>query len=234
MTESKHLTMKQLPVTERPYEKCERFGASALSDAELLAIILKSGQKGKKALDTAYDLLQMDPAHPGLEGLLHADLNMLQRISGIGRVKAISLSAVLELSVRLSRLQFHDGFVYDSSGKVADYYMHQMRLSGQEELHVMMLDSGNRLIRERMLTLGTVKSSLADPRDIFLEALRCGAAGIILVHNHPSGNPAPSGDDLAVTARVRDAGKMIGIELIDHVIIGNMNYTSLRDQGCII
>ena len=97
----------------------------------------------------------------------------------------------------------------------------------------MMLDSKNRLLRERMLSLGTVKAALVDPRDIFLEALRCEAVGIILVHNHPSGDPSPSGDDLSVTARVRDAGRLLGIDLIDHVIIGNMNYTSLRDQGCI-
>ena len=225
--------MKQLPVTERPYEKCEKYGASALTDAELLAIILKTGQKGKKAIDTAYELLQIDPALPGLEGLLRADLSLLRSICGVGRVKAISLSAVFELSRRLTRVQFHDDFIYDNSGKVAEYYMQHMRLSKQEELHVMMLDSGSRLLRERMLSLGTVKAALVDPRDIFLEALRCGAVGVILVHNHPSGDPSPSSDDLAVTARVRDAGKILGIELLDHVIIGNMKYTSLRDQGCI-
>ena len=233
MTENTQLTMKQLPVTERPYEKCEKYGASALSDAELLAIILKTGQKGKKAIDMACELLQIDPAHPGLEGLLRADMHLLRSVCGIGRVKAISLSAVFELAGRLSRLPFHDGFIYDSSEKVAEYYMQQMRLSGQEQLHVMMLDSKNRLLRERMLSLGTVKAALVDPRDIFLEALRCEAVGIILVHNHPSGDPSPSGDDLSVTARVRDAGRLLGIDLIDHVIIGNMNYTSLRDQGCI-
>lgn len=233
MTDNKRMTMKDLPVSERPYEKCERLGPAALSDAELLAIILKTGQKGKKVLDTAYELLQIDEAHPGLEGLLRADLNKLQTISGIGRVKAINLAAVLELSVRLSRLPFHEGFIFDSPEKVADYYIHQMRFSQQEELHVMMLDSKNSLIRERMLSLGSVKAALVDPRSIYLEALRCEAVGIIIVHNHPSGDSSPSSEDISSTIRIAEAGKLLDIPLIDHIIIGNQTYTSMREQGCI-
>lgn len=225
--------MKQLPVSERPYEKCEKYGPSVLSDAELLAIILKSGKKGKKVLDTAYELLRMDEGHPGLEGLLLADFHRLCRIDGIGPVKAISILAVCELSRRLSRIQFHENYIYSSPQSVADYYMPQMRTAGQEELHAMMLDSKNRLICERMLTLGTVDSAPIDPRGIFLEALRCGAVGIILVHNHPSGDPSPSKEDLAATIRVSEAGRLLGIPLIDHIIIGNMNFTSLRENGCI-
>ncbi len=233
MTEKKHMTMKDMPVSERPYEKCEKLGPSALSDAELLAIILKTGQKGKKVLDTAYELLQLDEAHPGLEGLLRADISRLQAVSGIGRVKAISLAAVLELSVRLSRLPFHDGFIFDSAAKVADYYLHQMRLSQQEELHVMMLDSKNSLIRERMISLGSVKSAMVDPRGIYIEAIRCEAVGIIIIHNHPSGDPSPSSEDISATMRIAEAGKLLDIPLIDHIIIGNQTYTSMREQGCI-
>lgn len=233
MADSNNLTMKQLPVSERPYEKCEKYGPSALSDAELLAIILKSGKKGKKALDTAYELLKMDEAHPGLEGLLLADYHKLRRIEGIGYVKALNLLSVCELSRRLSRVQFHENYVFSSPQSVAEYYMPQMRCKLQEELHAMMLDSKNRLICERMLTLGTVDSSLIDPRGIYLEALHCGAVGVILVHNHPSGDPAPSREDLAATVRVSEAGKILGIPLIDHIIIGNTSFTSLRESGCI-
>lgn len=231
MSEKKCLTMKELPITERPYEKCERNGVESLSDAELLAIIIKSGTKGEKAMDVAYTLLNMDMRHPGLEGLLRLEPGDLKGVRGIGRVKSIQLMAVCELAKRLTRTEFKAGFVFNSPKAIADYYMAYMRQLTQEEVHVMMLDTKNRMISEKLLTKGTVNTSLIDPREIFIHALKENAVGIVLIHNHPSGDDTPSREDLAATERVRAAGEYIGIRLVDHIVIGNRHFTSLREKG---
>ncbi len=231
MSGEKHLTMKELPVTEQPYEKCEKNGAESLSDAELLAIIIKSGTKGEKAMDVAYALLNMNARYPGLEGLLRLQPGDLRGIKGIGRVKAIQLMAVCELAKRLTRTEFTTGFVFGSPGTIADYYMAYMRQLPQEELHVMMLDIKNRMISEKLLTKGTISASMIDAREIFIHALKENAVGIVLVHNHPSGDDTPSREDLAATKQVQAAGELIGIRLVDHIIIGNRHFTSLREKG---
>ena len=227
------LTMKDLPKEERPYERLEKYGAGALSDAELLAIIIRSGAQGRKAIDTAYALLNIDERYPGLEGLVRLRADSLKKISGIGRVKAIQIEAVCELAGGISRIPFSRGQILESPSKAASYYMTSMRGLTQEELHIMMLDTGGALIGEQRLTVGTVNASLIDPRDIFICALRGGAVSIILVHNHPSGSLTPSRQDIESTRRVCEAGKLLGIELFDHLIIGNMNYLSLREAGYI-
>lgn len=231
MSGKKHLTMKELPVTERPYEKCEKNGVESLSDAELLAIIIKSGTRGEKAMDVACALLNMHAQYPGLEGLLRLQGGDFKRIKGIGRVKSIQLMAVCELAKRLTRTEFKAGFVFGSPRAIADYYMAYMRQLDQEELHVMMLDTKNRMISEKLLTKGTINTSLIDSREIFIHALKENAVGIVLIHNHPSGDDTPSREDLAATERVRAAGEIIGIRLVDHIIIGNKHFTSLREKG---
>lgn len=231
MSGKKHLTMKELPVTEQPYEKCEKNGVESLSDAELLAIIIKSGTKGEKAMDVAYALLNMNVRYPGLEGLLRLQRNDFRGIKGIGRVKSIQLMAVCELAKRLTRTEFKPGFVFRNPKAIADYYMAYMRQLSQEEVHVMMLDTKNRMISEKLLTKGTVNTSLIDSREIFIHALKENAVGIVLIHNHPSGDDTPSREDLAATERVRAAGEIIGIRLVDHIIIGNKHFTSLREKG---
>lgn len=231
MSVNRSMTMKELPEMERPYEKCERYGVGSLSDAELLAIIIKSGSKGQKAMDLACALLNMDVRYPGLEGLLRMETDDFKRLKGIGRVKALQLTAVCELSRRLTRIRFTKGFVFRNPQAIADYYMAHMRQLRQEELHVMMLDTKNRMINEHLITKGTVNTSLIDPREIFVQALSEKAVGIVLVHNHPSGDDTPSREDLAATERVRAAGQIIGIHLLDHVIIGDGHYTSLCERG---
>lgn len=223
--------IRQLPEDERPYEKCERCGAAALSDAELLAVIIRSGTKEENVLDVAHALLNMNPGIPGLEGILRGKAEDFRKISGIGRVKAIQISAAVELARRFSRLVYRQGEIIDSPQKAAEYYMTHMAWLDHEELHIMMLDTRNRLIGEEMLTSGTVNRTLIDPRDIFIRALKDSAAGIIMVHNHPSGDPVPSQDDISATIRVRDAGRLIGIQLIDHIIIGGGVYRSLCSEG---
>ena len=224
---NKHLTMKELPITERPYEKCERNGAEALSDAELLAIVLKNGAQGDKVMDVATQLLTLNTSCPGLEGIMRLDRNDFQKVRGIGRVKAVQLAAVCELARRMTRVSFSEDFVFKTAQSIADYYMAYMCHLKHEEVHVMMLDSRQHMISECLLTKGTINASLIAPREIFIHALKAGAVGIILVHNHPSGDDTPSREDLTATEKVRCAGDIIGIRLLDHIIIGNGHFTSL-------
>lgn len=224
---TKHLTMKELPITERPYEKCERNGASALSDAELLAIILKSGAQGDKVMDVAAQLLNLNASCPGLEGVMRLDMSDFQKIRGIGRVKSVQLAAVCELARRMTRIRFSENFVFGTPQSIADYYMAYMCHLKHEEVHVMMLDSKQHMISECLLTKGTVNASLITPREIFVQALKAEAVGVVLVHNHPSGDDTPSREDLTATEKVRAAGELVGIRLIDHIIIGSGHFTSL-------
>ena len=230
----KHLTMKELPVTERPYEKCEKNGAGTLSDAELLAIILKTGTRGDKVMDLAVQLLNLNPSCPGLEGIMGLELADFQKIRGIGRVKAVQLAAVCELSRRMTRIQFSESYAFTTPQSIADYYMAYMCRLGHEEVHVMMLDTKQHMISECLLTKGTVNASLIVAVMIaggtgFGRIWRqlTGAVSIVLVHNHPSGDDTPSREDLAATEKVRSAGELIGIRLIDHIIIGSGHFTSL-------
>ena len=223
----KHLTMKELPVTERPYEKCEKNGAGMLSDAELLAIVIKTGTRGDKVMDLAVQLLNLNPSCQGLEGIMSLDIQDFQKIRGIGRVKAVQLAAVCELSRRMTRIRFRRDYVFETPQSIADYYMAYMCHLKHEEVHVMMLDARQHMISECLLTKGTVNASLIAPREIFIHALKANAVGIILVHNHPCGDDTPSREDLAATEKVRCAGDLIGIRLLDHIIIGSGHFTSL-------
>ena len=226
-------TIKELPETERPYEKCLREGADALSDSELLAVILKTGTKGSSSLDLANEILNFlqNSSYPGLVGLHYISLEELTKIHGIGRVKAIQLKCIGELSKRIatsaakSDLSFHDPVT------IARYYMEQLRHEEQEVMVCMMLDSKNHLLGEQILTKGISNATLITPREVFLAALKYHAENLILVHNHPSGDPMPSQCDLDVTERIREAGEILGIQLLDHIIIGDHRYMSFREQG---
>lgn len=228
------MKMKDMPSNDRPYEKCVRLGVDALSDEELLAIIIRTGSRESNSLETARQVLALNYPQDGILGLCHLSLQELKRVNGIGTVKGIQLQCIGELSRRISR-RFAMAEIkrYDHPNLVANYYMEDMRHMEQEELHVMFLDSKNGLIREMLMSKGTVNKSLASPREIFIEALRSRAVGIILVHNHPSGDPTPSEDDYLLTMRVKEAGELVGIQLLDHVIIGDGAYSSFRKEGII-
>ncbi len=227
MNNDRHLTMKDLPKSERPYEKCELYGVSALSDAELLAIMIRSGLKDMKAVDIAVSLLSADKRYPGLEGLMRLERHDFMKVPGIGKVKAIQLEALGELARRFTRISFKEGHIFRSAQDVADYYMAFMQYLEREELHLLMLDNRNRMIADKQLSIGTVNCAYVDTREIFIQALKHHAVNIILVHNHPGGDASASEEDIAVTNRVRQAGELIGIQLLDHIIIGHQNYTNL-------
>lgn len=228
---NRHITIKELPVSERPYEKCETYGVSMLSDAELLAVIIKTGTKKKRSTEIAVELLSLSDYHKGLLGLCHITLEELMKIDGIGKVKAIQLLCVAELAKRINQSVKEDKIRMISPEVVADYYMEQLRHLEKEVFLLVMLDAKGKLIKDEILSQGNISCAIAEPRDVFVCAIKYNTVGIILVHNHPSGDPTPSRNDLAVTKRIKEAGVLIGITLMDHIIIGDKRYISLKERG---
>lgn len=226
--------VKELPAADRPYEKFARFGAQALSDAELLAIILRSGTKGISSLQLAHKVLENGKWEEGLNGLFHLDTRELEKIPGIGHVKAIQLKCVCEISRRISRNAARLNLCFDSPASIATYYMETLRHEEQEQVYCMMLDSKNSLLGDLCVTKGTVNYSVLSPREIFLAALSYRAVSIVLIHNHPSGDPSPSADDIRTTQEIYDAGRLLGIALLDHIVIGNNCYVSIVSERKLI
>ena len=225
----KNITMKQLPVSERPYEKCEITGAESLSDRKLLSVLIRTGTKTERADEVALRLLE----YCGLDGL-QALWNMkskdLKGISGIGRVKSIQILCICELAKRLARGKKVIGQKVSSPEDIVAYYNIQLKHQEKESLILLILDSKNRIVSEEMLSIGTINTSIADPREIFYTALKKNAVSILLLHNHPSGDPTPSTEDILVTKRIKEAGVLLGIPLYDHIIIGENSYVSLRGE----
>jgi len=223
--------INQLPPQERPYEKCERFGPAHLTDAELLAIMLRTGTKGESSIELAKRVLYPMSSEDGVLNLHKWSIEQLVRLRGIGRVKAIQIVSLLELAKRLSRAQASEGLSFSNPSSIAMYYMEEMRHHKQEIMKLLLLNTKNKLISENDISKGTVNSAVISPRELFVEALQKNAVSIILIHNHPSGEPTPSREDILMTKRITEAGKMIGIALLDHIVIGNNCYTSLREKG---
>ncbi|TCT14972.1 DNA repair protein RadC [Natranaerovirga pectinivora] len=224
------LTIKELPLSERPYEKCEKFGSEVLTDAELLAVIIRSGSKEERSIDLAHKILNLDSYKKGLLSLNYLSLKELTKIKGIGRVKAIQIKCVAELAKRMAKLQGVERFNINSPSSVANCYMEEMRHLNQEILKIVMLDTKNNVINDKMITKGTVNASLITPREIFIEAIKNEAVHIIILHNHPSGDPTPSREDILITKRIKQSGELIGIDVLDHIIIGDGKYTSFKER----
>ena len=208
-------TIKMMYLEDRPYEKCEQYGAEHLTDVELLAVLLRTGTKGENSLRLAQKIL-----HPpfGSEGLLSVpqwSMEQLLKIKGIGKVKSIQILCL----------------DFSSPDSIARYYMEDLRHKKREVMKLLLLNTRSRLISEMDVSTGTINSTLVSPRELFVEALQKNAVSIILLHNHPSGDPTPSKEDLLTTRRIREAGALIGIELLDHIIIGDNCYFSLREKG---
>lgn len=215
---------------ERPYEKCQMYGAEILTDAELLAIIIRTGTKGENSVELAGRILEFSTVK-GILGLQHLTVSELMKVKGIGRVKAIQLACLAELSKRMARARFQERTVFSSPEEIAGYFMEEMRHKEQEELYVLMMDGKNRLLHYSPLFKGTVNASLVSPREIIIESMKHQAVTIALLHNHPSGDPSPSREDILITRRIRDTGELVGIPLIDHVIIGDTKYVSMKERG---
>ena len=223
-------TMKDIPNAERPYEKCLKQGAEALSDAELLAVLLRTGTKGENVLALAKRLLYQDGG-AGLLGIHQFSFQSLMKLKGIGKVKAVQILCLSELAKRLSKASVEPRLRFSSSQSVAEYYMEDLRHRNQEVMKLLLLNSKAELIDETNISKGTVNASLVTPRELFVEALKKEAVSMILLHNHPSGDPTPSRDDILTTKRILDAGALIGIDLLDHIIIGNNCYVSFQEEN---
>lgn len=232
MNNEKNVTMKSLPLQEMPYEKCWSSGAGSLTDAELLSIILRTGSRGEPALDLSRKILSLS-GEEGLLGIYHISLAELMKIKGIGKVKAIQLKCIAELSRRMAKQQAGRHLSFTDPETVAEYYMEDFRHEEQEKLLLIMLNSKGDLLGEEIISKGTVNATLISPREIFLCALRYQAVSIILLHNHPSGNPEPSQEDILLTRRVQESGELLGIELLDHIIIGDQQAVSFRMEHLI-
>ena len=216
---------------ERPYEKCEQYGAENLTDAELLAVLLRTGTKGENSLQLAKRILHPDFAQEGILNIHQWSMEQLLEIKGIGSVKAIQILCLSELAKRLSKAEAQSGLNFSAPETIAQYYMADMRHRKKEAMKLLLLNSKTKLIGESELSLGTVNTTLVSPREVFVEALRRNAVAVILLHNHPSGDPTPSKQDILITRRVTEAGRLIGVELLDHIIIGDNCFISLRDKG---
>lgn len=216
---------------ERPYEKCEQRGAASLSDEELLAVLLRTGTRGENALSLARKILYNSTGEPGILSIHQFSMERLKKIKGIGRVKAIQISCISELAKRLSKASCQEMLSFDNPETIARYYMEDLRHEKQEVMKLLMLNTKSKLIGETDISKGTVNASLITPRELFIEALQKNAVSIIIMHNHPSGDPTPSREDMLTTKRILDAGALIGIELLDHIIIGNNCYISFREEG---
>ena len=213
-----------------PYEKALKYGIETLTDVEILAVILRTGVGKIKVLDLA-KLLYEKAGSKGLVGLASLEIDDLVKIKGIGRVKAIQIKSIIELSKRLAKFKANEKLDFSKSDTVAEFYMQDLRHLQQEHLILVLLDSKCCLIKDVVLTVGTVNSSLIDKRDIFIKALKSGAVQIMLIHNHPSGDPTPSKADIKVTKEIYEAGKILGVNLTDHIVIGDNTYVSLKAIG---
>lgn len=228
------LTIKEMQVENRPDEKFLLHGAKALTDAELLAIVLRTGSANEPSVKLAEHVLQSKIGnHQDILNILNIDYKELLSIKGIGQVKALQIKAIAELSLRISNTSKMKKLLMNDPKSIADYYMEQLRHNIREVVIVLMLNAACELIKDVTISQGTVNSALFSPRDIFLEALRNDAVSIILVHNHPSGSIKPSKNDINCTERVKQAGDMLGITLLDHIIIGDRKYTSFKESGLI-
>jgi len=222
--------IKEIPENERPYEKCLQLGTQSLTDAELLAILIRTGAIGISSIHLATQILNLSKDKEGLLGIHQLSIEELMELRGVGMVKAVQIKCIGELSKRIARTAAKRGLSFQTPQTIAEYYMEQLRHEEQEIMVCMMLDTKNHLLGEKTISMGTVNASLLSPREIFLAAFSFHAVNIILIHNHPSGDPTPSKEDILVTKRIGEAGELVGIHLLDHIIIGNCQYISFCER----
>jgi DNA repair protein RadC len=223
-------TMKDLPEDTRPRERLLKEGTEALSDIELLAIILRTGSREATALDLAALIMSQ---FKNLRLLLGATVEELCAIKGVGPAKASQVKVALELARRTSKYSDLPRPVIKSPDDAANLVMEEMRHFDREHFRAILLNTKNQVIGTDKVSVGTLNSSAVHPRELFRNAIKRGAASVILVHNHPSGDPAPSREDMDITRRVKEVGSIIGIEILDHIIIGDNKFTSFKAKGLV-
>ena len=226
------IMVKDLPDEERPREKLLTFGAQYLSNTELLAILLHSGTRRKSVLEVAQEILSTYKSD-GLASIVNVPPSELTRINGLGPAKAATLLAAVELGLRIAKKPANNRYVIKTPDDAANYAMPRLRYEKREHFAILLLDTKNQVITFPDISIGSLNASIVHPREVFRCAIAHCASSIILVHNHPSGDPAPSTEDINVTFHLIKSGKILDIEILDHIIIGDNKYTSLKQQGMI-
>jgi DNA repair protein RadC len=220
--------MKELAPGDRPREKLLVHGARALGDNELVAVVLGSGCHDRGALVVANDLLA---ARGGVHGLVQAGCDELARVVGIGPARAAQIVAAVELGRRTLVHKPRARLQLQSPQQAAAFLMPAFSGRGVEQFGVVLLDTKHRVLRTAVLTVGTLNSTTIEPRDVFREAALAGAAAVVVFHNHPSGDPSPSPDDVELTRRLVAGGVLMGIDVVDHIVLGDVRYCSLKELG---
>lgn len=222
------MKIKELANNQKPRERLLNNGPAHLSDGELLAILINTGRKGFSSLDIANELLK---SVESLKQLKTLSINDLNKVKGIGLYKALILKAAFELGERMHSGSLDEKIQITSPQDVANFMMGKMEHLTQEKFIVLFLNSKNVVIKQKTIFIGTLNSSIVHPREIFSEAIKCASNAIVVLHNHPSGDTTPSKEDISATNRLRECGEILGIDLLDHIIIGDHTYMSMVEDG---
>jgi DNA repair protein RadC len=223
---------EQLCNAEKPYDRFLKAGPEALTDTELLAIIIRTGHRGADAMALAREILERAGDY-GIAGLYHMTLDELMQIKGIGEVKAVKIKCITELSNRIARAKKGEKIIFHTPAQAAEYYMEQMRHLEKEQCRCAFLDGAMGLIKDKLMSIGTVNASIFSGREIFMEALAAKAVNLMIFHNHPSGSITPSQADIQMTQKLAEASRLMDIPLVDHIIIGDNRYYSFREHNMI-
>jgi DNA replication and repair protein RadC len=226
--EESRITIKDLPEDDRPRERLIKYGPSVLSNAELMAIIIGTGNKDESAIMLSQRLLSEGN---GLKYLLDTGVERLSEIKGIGLAKAAKIKAAIELGRRLAFAGYSDGYIIKKPDDVISFLMDEMRYLNKEYFKVVMLNVKNKVIAVDTVSIGSLNTSIVHPREVFKAAIERSASSIIMVHNHPSGDPTPSREDIEVSDRIFKSGNLLGIKVLDHIIIGDGIGISLKEKG---
>ena len=228
-----HTSLKEMPEDDRPQEKMMRFGAKSLSNAELIAVIIRTGTREATSVEVGRKIMQY--LDNDLSYFHQVDVLELQRnknLAGIGIVKACQIKAAIELGLRIKQKDTIDVKI-SSPQDIADLLMEEMQYLKQECFKIILLDTKNKVIKVEGISVGILNASLVHPREVFIKAIRQHSAAIVLAHNHPSGDPEPSAEDKNITKRLCDAGELLGISVLDHIIIGRGTYLSFKQEKLI-
>lgn len=226
-----NIKINDIPKNERPIERILKYGAEDLSNAELLAVLLRSGTRGENIISLSSRLLH---EVGGLDGLLHINLEEIKKLKGIKDVKGCQILAMMELFKRFRTLKSQkNDFKISCPDDISTLLINEMSNLHQEVLKLILLNTKNIVIGVKDIFKGSLDTSIVHPREIFREAVQRGSANIIICHNHPSGDPTPSREDINITLRIKECGDLMGIKLLDHIIIGNNTYISLKEKGII-
>ncbi len=228
-----HEMIKKLPEDERPYDKFLKYGAGVLTDTELLAVLLRCGTRGKNVKELAAEILSYCGPGRSIGHLSNLTMKELMQIKGIGKVKAVFILCLLEFSRRMWRQQYSEKVSVTNASEAAGYYMEELRYKDTENVCLMLLNARNTVTGDLLISQGTVNSSPVSVREIVKKALARDAVRVILIHNHPSGDPSPSTDDVTAASRLKNAMALVGIEFLDSIVIGDGVYVSFREKGII-